>query len=212
MVELSLARDFALADEAAWKALVEEALKGAPFAALRSETYDGIVIEPLYKRAQEAARVACRPAGQPWAVMQRIDLADPRAANAQIIDDLMNGASGETLVFQGAIGDYGYALPATGAAISAALDNIYLDAGVAIDLDLSMQSKDAAGLLATLVKARGLGPRNAPSASASARSAALPCMGRARCPGKPLRRSLPDSSLISRGKVSPVPLPSPTAG
>ena len=92
--------------------------------------------------------------------MQRIDLADPKAANAQILDDLMNGASGETLVFQGAIGDYGYALPATGAAISAALDNIYLDAGVAIDLDLSMQSKDAAGLLATLVKARGLGPKD----------------------------------------------------
>src|SRR6185369_17375362 len=61
---------------------------------------------------------------------------------------------------QGAIGDYGSALPATGAAISAALDNIYLDAGVAIDLDLSMPSKDAAGLLATLVKARGLGPKD----------------------------------------------------
>ncbi len=117
-------------------------------------------IEPLYKRAQDASRIEGRPAGLPWAVMQRIDLADPKAANAQILDDLMNGASGETLVFQGAIGDYGYALPATGAAISAALDNIYLDAGVAIDLDLSMQSKDAAGLLATLVKARGLGPKD----------------------------------------------------
>ena len=117
-------------------------------------------IEPLYKRAQDASRIQGRPAGLPWAVMQRIDLADPKAANAQILDDLMNGASGETLVFQGAIGDYGYALPATGAAISAALDNIYLDAGVAIDLDLSMQSKDAAGLLATLVKARGLGPKD----------------------------------------------------
>ena len=160
MVELSLARGFPPADEAAWKALVEEALKGAPFAGLRSTSYDGIVIEPLYQRAQNATRVEGRPAGQPWAVMQRIDLADPKAANAQILDDLMNGASGETLVFQGAIGDYGYALPATGAAISAALDNIYLDAGVAIDLDLSMQSKDAAGLLATLVKARGLGPKD----------------------------------------------------
>ena len=160
MVELSLARGFPPADEAAWKALVEEALKGAPFAGLRSKSYDGIVIDPLYQRAQNATRVEGRPAGQPWAVMQRIDLADPKAANAQILDDLMNGASGETLVFQGAIGDYGYALPATGAAISAALDNIYLDAGVAIDLDLSMQSKDAAGLLATLVKARGLGPKD----------------------------------------------------
>ena len=160
MVELSLARGFPPADEAAWKALVEEALKGAPFAGLRSTSYDGIVIEPLYGRAQDATRVEGRPAGQPWAVMQRIDLTDPKAANAQILDDLMNGASGETLVFQGAIGDYGYALPATGAAISAALDNIYLDAGIAIDLDLSMQSKDAAGLLATLVKARGLGPKD----------------------------------------------------
>jgi methylmalonyl-CoA mutase len=160
MVELSLARDFPPVDEAAWKALVEEALKGAPFAALRSKTYDGITIEPLYQRAQDAARVQGRPAGQPWAVMQRIDLADPKAANGQILDDLMNGASGETLVFQGAIGDYGYALPATGAVISATLDNIYLDAGVAIDLDLGVQSKDAAGLLATLVKARGLGPKD----------------------------------------------------
>ena len=160
MVELSLARGFPPADEAAWKALVEEALRGAPFAGLRSTSYDGIVIDPLYQRAQNATRVEGRPAGQPWAVMQRIDLSDPKAGNAQILDDLMNGASGETLVFQGAIGDYGYALPATGAAISAALDNIYLDAGVAIDLDLSMQSKDAAGLLATLVKARGLGPKD----------------------------------------------------
>lgn len=158
MMELSLARDFPPADEAAWKALVEEALKGAPFAALKSTTYDGIEIEPLYPRAASGVRIAGRAAGEPWAVMQRIDLADPRAANTQILDDLMNGASGETLVFEGAIGDYGYALPATGAAISAALDNIYLDAGVALDLDLSRASKNAAGLLATLVKARGLAP------------------------------------------------------
>ena len=92
--------------------------------------------------------------------MQRIDLTDPKAANAQILDDLNNGATGVALVFQGAIGDYGYALPASGAAISATLDNILLDAGIAVDLDLGRPSKDAAGLLATLVKARGLSPRS----------------------------------------------------
>lgn len=160
MVELSLARDFAPADEAAWKALIEEALKGAPFASLGSKTYDGIGIEPLYGCATEASRIAGRAAGQPWAVMQRINLTDPKAANAQILDDLNNGANGVALVYQGAIGDYGYALPASGAAISAALDNIHLDAGIAIDLDLSVQSKDAAGLLATLVKARGIAPQD----------------------------------------------------
>ncbi len=112
MVELSLARDFAPADEAAWKALVEEALKGAPFASLRSETYDGIAIEPLYGRPSQASRIEGRAAGQPWAIMQRIDLPDPAAANKQTLDDLNNGANGLVLVFQGAIGDYGYALPA----------------------------------------------------------------------------------------------------
>jgi methylmalonyl-CoA mutase len=160
MVELSLARDFAPADEAAWKALVEEALKGAPFASLGSKTYDGIGIAPLYGRAAGASRIEGRPAGQPWAVMQRIDLTDPKAANTQILDDLNNGANGLVLVFQGAIGDYGYAPPASGAAISAALDNVHLDAGIAVDLDLSVQSKDAAGLLATLVKARGISPQD----------------------------------------------------
>src|SRR4029450_2606970 len=91
-------------------------------------------------------------AGTPWAVMQRIDLPDPEAANAQILQDLNNGASGIALVFPGAIGDYGFGLPPAGAAISAALDGVYLDAGIALDLDLSAPSKDAAGLIATLVK------------------------------------------------------------
>jgi methylmalonyl-CoA mutase len=160
MAELSLARDFAPADEAAWKALVEEALKGTPFAALTSKTYDGIAVEPLYSGARDARPIAGRAPGQPWAVMQRIDHADAKAANAQILDDLNNGANGVNLVFEGAIGDHGYALPATGAAISATLDEVHLDAGIAVDLDLGLASKDAAGLLATLVKARAITPQD----------------------------------------------------
>jgi methylmalonyl-CoA mutase len=160
MVELSLARDFPPADEAGWKALVEEALKDAPFAALRSTTYDGITIEPLYARAREASRIPGRAPGMPWAVTQRIDLPDPQAANKQILEDLNNGAGALQLVFQGAAGDYGYCLPANGSAISAALDNVCLDAGIALDLDISIQSKDAAGLIATLVKSRGLAPKD----------------------------------------------------
>lgn len=160
MVELSLARDFPPADEAVWRALVEEALKGAPFSALRSETYDGMGIEPLYARAPSASRIIGPVPGTPWAVMQRIDLPDPEAANKQILEDLNNGAGALQLVFQGAVGDYGYAVPATGAAISAMLDNVQLDWGIALDLDLSIESKDAAGLIATLVKARGLAPND----------------------------------------------------
>ncbi|HLO22446.1 MAG TPA: methylmalonyl-CoA mutase family protein, partial [Methyloceanibacter sp.] len=158
MVELTLARNFPPADEAAWKALVEEALKGAPFASLRSESYDGIAIEPLYARAQGAQRIAGRAAGMKWSVVQRIDLPDAKAANTQALADLSNGANGLNLVFEGAVGDYGYALPATAAAISQALDNVYLDAGIAAELDFGPPSRQAAKLMAEHVRAKELKP------------------------------------------------------
>ena len=103
MVELTLARNFPPADEAAWKALVEEALKGTPFASLRSKSYDGIAIEPLYPRAQGRSRIVGRAAGAPWAVTQRIDMPDAKAANTQALDDLGNGANALTLVFEGSV-------------------------------------------------------------------------------------------------------------
>ncbi|MGB6906951.1 MAG: methylmalonyl-CoA mutase, partial [Methyloceanibacter sp.] len=102
MAELSLARDFPAPKESDWQALVTEALKGAPFASLRSATYDGIAIEPLYARALEARVLPGRIAGEPWGVVQRVDLPDPKRANAQIIEDLNHGANGLVLVFQGA--------------------------------------------------------------------------------------------------------------
>ena len=156
MAELSLARDFPPAQEADWQALVKEALKGAPASSLRSVSYDGIVIEPLYARAKDATVIPGREAGQAWGVMQRLDLPDADAANAQILDDLNHAASGAVLVFEGAVGDYGYALPATEAAIDAALKGVHLDWGVPIELDFGPPSRQAAGILANYAKAKGL--------------------------------------------------------
>ena len=158
MAELSLARDFPPAQETDWQALVKEALKGALASSLRSVSYDGIVIEPLYARAKEAAVIPGRDAGKAWAVMQRIDLPDADAANAQILDDLNHAASGIVLVFVGAVGDYGYALPATEAAIDAALKGVHLDWGVPIALDFGPPSRHAAGIVANYTKAKGLAP------------------------------------------------------
>jgi methylmalonyl-CoA mutase len=158
MVELPLARDFPPADEAAWKALVEHALKGAPFASLRSETYDGIVVEPVYERTRDAPIVPGRAPGKRWQVMQRIDLPDPATANAQILEDLNNGASALTLIFPGAISDYGYALPPTAEAIARALEGVRLDAGIEIELEFGPPSRHAAGLVADYVGSKGLDP------------------------------------------------------
>ena len=158
MAELSLARDFPPAQEADWQALIKEALKGAPLTSLRSTTYDGIVIEPLYARAQDGAVIAGREPGSAWSVMQRIDLPDADTTNTQILDDLNNAASGAVLVFSGAVGDYGYALPATEQSIERALKGVHLNAGITLELDFGPPSRQAAGIVANYVKTKGLAP------------------------------------------------------
>ena len=158
MAERPLARDFPPAAEAEWKELVEQALKGAPWASLTSRSYDDIAIEPLYRRASDAQVIAGRMPGKPWAVAQRIDLPDPEAANAQILDDLNNGANGLVLVFEGAVGDYGYALPHSEAAIARALQGVHLDWGIDVMLDFGPPSREAARIVVDRVKAAGLEP------------------------------------------------------
>ena len=95
--------------------------------------------------------------------MQRVDHPDPALANREALHELQNGATGLNLVFKGSVGDLGveglgFGLDATEATIQSVLDGIYLDAGVAIELDLSPQSKDAGRILASLVKTQGLDP------------------------------------------------------
>ncbi len=158
MAELPLARDFPPADEAAWKALVEKALKGAPFASLESKSHDGIVIEPLYGRASDAEVVPGRAPGTPWEVIQRVDIADGKTANRQILEDLNHGASGLSLVFQGSAGDYGHGLPPSEAVLKEALEDVHFEWGVPVELQLGPLCKDAALMLANLVQQRGLDP------------------------------------------------------
>ena len=94
--ELTLAKDFAPATYEDWRKLVDGVLKGAPFEKLVSKTSDGLKIDPIYRRARGAAPVAGRAAAAPWQIMQRIDHPDAKAANAQALHDLENGATGLT--------------------------------------------------------------------------------------------------------------------
>jgi methylmalonyl-CoA mutase len=160
MSELPLASEFPAATRDDWRKLVDAALKGAPFEKkLVSKTYDGISIQPLYERAKHAKRVVGRPDGEPWAVLQRIDFRDPRQANKQALRDLENGATGLKLVFPGAVGDFGFALPASREALVQALDQVWLDAAY-VELDIGPLSKDAPLWLAEIAKERGTDPAN----------------------------------------------------
>jgi methylmalonyl-CoA mutase len=155
---LPLAAEFPAASQEQWRKLTEAALKGADFdKTLVSRTYDGLTVAPLYPRAKGAAPVAGR-AAVPWQVMARVDHPDPAEANKQALIDLDNGATGLTLVFVGAATTYGYGLPATPEAIERVLDGVLLDAGVAIELELSTAASEAPAHIAALLKKRGIDP------------------------------------------------------
>jgi methylmalonyl-CoA mutase len=157
--ELPLAAEFPPTSQMDWRKLVEAALKGASFEKrLISQTYDGLRIEPLYRRAAGAKPVAGRAPGAAWTLMQRVDHPDPAAANAHALQDLENGASGLTLVMAGSVSANGYGLDGSPETMARLLDGIELDAGITIDFNLSPPTRSAVQHFAALVKARKIAP------------------------------------------------------
>ncbi|MES2030984.1 MAG: methylmalonyl-CoA mutase family protein [Pseudomonadota bacterium] len=156
--DLRLAADFAPATYDDWRKLVDGVLKGAPFEKLISKTYDGVKIQPIYPRAHDAAPIAGRPPAAPWQIMQRIDHPDAAKSNKQALHDLENGATGLTLVFEGANGARGFGLVASPETIETLFDGIYLDAGIGIELHAGPQSRMAVTYLADYMKTKGSDP------------------------------------------------------
>jgi methylmalonyl-CoA mutase len=156
--DLRLAADFAPATYDDWRKLVDGVLKGAPFEKLVGKTYDGLRIEPIYRRAQNTAPITGRAAVAPWQIMQRIDHPDAAMANAQALHDLENGANGLTLIFASANGAYGFGLEPTAEAIERILDGVFIDAGISIELQIGPQSRMAAIHLAEYIKRKGVDP------------------------------------------------------
>jgi methylmalonyl-CoA mutase len=155
---LSLSADFPAATREQWRKLVDAVLKGAPFDRLESRTRDGLTVEPLYERARDARPVTGRAPSAPWTLMQRVDHPDPAAANEQALDDLQNGATGLALVFAGSVTANGFGLDGSAATLARVFEGVELDAGVAIDLNLSQSARDAARAVAALIKSRGIAP------------------------------------------------------
>ena len=156
--DLQLAADFAPASYDDWRKLVDGVLKGAPFEKLVGKTYDGLRIEPIYPRARGAAPIAGRAPAAPWQIMQRIDHPDAAQANEQALHDLENGASGLMLVFAGANGARGFGLEPTAEAVEKILDGVFIDAGIALEVQVGTQSRMAAIHVAEYVKRKGLSP------------------------------------------------------
>ncbi len=160
--DLAFAAEFPAATREQWLKLVDGVLKGAPFdKRLVAKTYDGLAIQPLYGRAADARPIAARAPGSAWAVMQRVDHPAPATANEQALHDLESGATGLTIVCKGSVNANGYGLDGSAETLARALDGVYLDAGIAIELELSPFVRDPTLHLAALVKQRGSAPETA---------------------------------------------------
>lgn len=152
------------ADEADWRALVEQGLKGAAWTRLVGKTADGIPLQPLYREPDlhTASDVSGYPGAAPfvrgarlgaWRIRQVFAHPDPARTNDDILADLQGGVSAIEL----AIDPHG----AHGVAIRDAADfdltlaNVILEAAP-VSLDAGVHGVWAAEMLRA--KLKGVAP------------------------------------------------------
>lgn len=159
MTNLNLASEFPALEREDWRALVEASLKGRAFETLRKATADGIVIEPVYGAAHEAPVLPDAPArstADAWALVQRADMPDISAANSQMLEDLMSGATGISLIAPGGVsaGEAGVAVT-DGRSLQRLFEGVELDL-IDLRLDAGRYGRDLALLVLDEYKRRRL--------------------------------------------------------
>ncbi|HLG80458.1 MAG TPA: methylmalonyl-CoA mutase family protein [Bradyrhizobium sp.] len=204
--DLPLASDFPQASHDDWRKLVDGVLKGAPFEKLTARTYDGVRIEPIYRRATNAALLPGRAEAAPWQIMQRIDHPDPVRANAIVLDELENGATGLDIEFAGGPGGRGFGvIDAKPETLKRLFDGVMLDAGISIALNPVVGRGNAGESLAAVIEARRIDPAkvdvrfNYQALSTIAVRGAVPAVWREMAP--PFARVV--SGLMGRGFKGP---------
>jgi methylmalonyl-CoA mutase len=128
----------------------------------------------------------------PWTVVQRVDDPDPARANKQARDDVANGATGLSLVFEGAPNAFGYGLPARQDALAAALAGIDFDR-VHLRIDVHPSSRASADWLAALIASRRADPSRISLSFGIDPAAIFAGTGRLRMSVEALQASLPQS-------------------
>ena len=157
--DMPLASDFPQATYDDWRKLVDGVLKGAPFEKLVGRTYDGVRIEPIYRRATNATLLSGRTAAAPWQIMQRIDHPDAAKANATALAELENGATGLDIEFAGGPGARGFGvLDATPETLNKLFDGVMFGAGISVALNPVIGRGNAGESLAALIEARRIDP------------------------------------------------------
>ncbi len=142
---------FPAVDEAAWLGQVTLALKGG--ALPEPIAWDAIAVPPLLPGRTDRDPL---PYAETWSINVRVDHPDPALANAQALNDLVNGADGLTLVFRSGRSAHGFGLVGSDAGD---LDRVLKDVDLGF-ISLRLEARSDAILqtcdLAALIKRRGL--------------------------------------------------------
>ena len=148
------------ADEADWRALVEQGLKGASWERLVGKTADGIPLEPLYRESDihTAADLSGMPGTAPfvrgsgksgWLIRQSFAHPDVERTNREILADLEGGVGAIELVIDPE-GRNGVAIK-TAADLDYVLSGVILEAAP-VSLDAGIHGERAAMLLRDKLK------------------------------------------------------------
>ncbi len=149
---------FPAASREKWQALAEKSLAGGSFEdALVARTDDGIRVEPIYERDADASLLPRLRPDAPWLVVQRIDDPDPKRANGQALEDIAQGATGLSLVFEGAPGAFGYGLPTERETLDTVLDGVALNR-IHLRVDVHPASRAMADWLVAYLTAQRVDP------------------------------------------------------
>ncbi|MER8789493.1 methylmalonyl-CoA mutase subunit beta [Mesorhizobium sp. M0983] len=185
--------DLPSADRQRWLALAEKALAGGSFEEkLVSHTDDAIRIEPLYERSVTVEPVVRANPGSPWIVSQRIDDPDIGRARAQALEDVAQGATGLSLVFEGAPNAFGYGLPRTAEALESVLDGVPLNR-IQIRIDAHPWSRAVADWLVAFLTKRRSDPAKLNLSFGIDPAAIFAGTGRLRMSIEALQASMPQS-------------------
>jgi methylmalonyl-CoA mutase len=190
---LSHDAELADADRLRWLALAEKSLAGASFEdKLVSHTDDGIRIDPLYGPSVGAEPLPRANPTSPWIVSQRVDDPDVARAKAQALEDVAQGATGLSLVFEGAPNAFGYGLPRTAEALEAVLDGIPLNR-IQVRIDAHPWSRAMADWLVAFLTKRRSDPTKLNLSFGIDPAAIFAGTGRLRTSIEALQESMPQS-------------------